>query len=106
MARASSGAIIRTSAPMLRWSATLVVNRATSVSLARMKRYPSWRKSHGTPISSSKRLKKPMPRSENSISIRVANCTRMPPAALLVEPEPIVSRSSTTTSRAPRFESW
>src|SRR6185295_16063804 len=47
-----------------------------------------------------------MPRCENSISTRVANCTRMPPAALLVEPAPTASRSSTTTSRAPRRPRW
>src|SRR6266446_3216401 len=94
MALASSGVIIRTSVPILCWSATFFLKRSTSFSLERMKRYPSWRKSHGTPISSSKRLKNAMPRSENSISTRVANCTRMPPAALLVEPEPIVSRKA------------
>src|SRR5437899_5293606 len=44
--------------------------------------------------------------SEKRISDSVENWTRMPPAALLVVPEPTVSRSRTKTSRSPRRARW
>src|SRR3989442_15171216 len=40
--------------------------------------------------------------SEKRISVSLENWTRIPPAALLVVPEPTVSRSRTTTSCSPR----
>src|SRR5882724_8141211 len=35
-----------------------------------------------------------------------ANCVRIPPAALLVEPDPSASRSSSTTSCTPSLRRW
>lgn len=51
---------------------------------------------------SSKRSKTRMDSREKRISVSVGTCARMPPAASLVVPLPIVSRSNTTTSRTPR----